>query len=79
MPELIRVIINSAMQAEHTGYLNAEPYQHIAERQGHANGYKPKTMWTRVGEITFAIPVLATWLIRRELRGKKGFRAILLY
>ena len=56
LPELIRVIINAAMQAERTEYLQAAPYQHNPERIGHANGFKPKTMRTRVGEITFAIP-----------------------
>jgi putative transposase len=56
LPELIRVIINTAMQAERTEYLKAAPYQHNPERNGHANGFKPKTMRTRVGEITFAIP-----------------------
>ena len=56
LPELIRVILNTAMQAEREEHLNASPYQHTAERQGYANGYKPKTMRTRVGEITFAVP-----------------------
>ena len=56
LPELIRVIINTAMQAERTEYLKAAPYQHTQERNGYANGFKPKTMRTRVGEITFAIP-----------------------
>jgi transposase-like protein len=56
LPELIRVIINTAMQAERTEHLKAAPYQHNPERTGHANGFKPKTMRTRVGEITFAIP-----------------------
>jgi len=53
---LIRVMINTAMQAERQQYLKAEPYQRTAEREAHANGYKPKTMRTRVGEITFAVP-----------------------
>ena len=44
------------MQAERSEHLNAELYQHNIERLGHANGYKPKTMRTRVGEITFAVP-----------------------
>lgn len=44
------------MQAERSAHLQAEPYQHISERRGYANGFKPKTMRTRVGEITFAIP-----------------------
>lgn len=56
LPELIRVMLNMAMQAERQQYLNAAPYQHTSERQGYANGYKPKTMQTRVGDITFAIP-----------------------
>ena len=56
LPELIRVIINAAMLAERTEHLNAGPYQHTLERRGYANGFKPKTMQTRVGDITFAIP-----------------------
>jgi putative transposase len=56
MPELIQVILNAAMQAERQQYLKAEPYQHTEEREGHANGYKPKTVCTRVGSITFSIP-----------------------
>jgi putative transposase len=56
LPELFRVILNTAMQAERTEHLNAAPYQHTQGRNGYANGFKPKTMRTRVGEITFAIP-----------------------
>lgn len=56
LPELIRVIINTAMLAERAEHLNAGPYQHTVERRGYANGFKPKTMQTRVGEITFAVP-----------------------
>ena len=56
LPELIRVMINLAMQAERQDYLNAEPYQRTPEREAHASGYKSKTMRTRVGEITFAVP-----------------------
>lgn len=56
LPELIRIVINAAMQAERSEYLQAEPYQHTEERRGYANGYKPKRLRTRVGEITFAVP-----------------------
>jgi transposase-like protein len=56
LPELIRIVINAAMQAERSEYLRAEPYQHTSERTGHANGYKPKTLRTRIGDITFAVP-----------------------
>jgi putative transposase len=56
LPELIRIVINAAMQAERSEHLRAAPYQHSEERRGYANGFKPKTMRTRVGEITFAVP-----------------------
>lgn len=56
LPELIRIVINAAMQAERSEHLQAGPYQHTEERRGYANGYKPKTMRTRIGEITFAVP-----------------------
>jgi putative transposase len=56
LPELIRIVINAAMQAERSEHLQAGPYQHTEERRGYANGFKPKTLRTRVGEITFAVP-----------------------
>ena len=56
MPELIRIIVNAAMQAERQQYLRAAPYERTSERRGYANGYKPKTVTTRVGEVEFAIP-----------------------
>lgn len=56
LPELIRIIINTAMQAERQQYLGAAPYQRTPERQDQANGYKPKTVKTRMGEITFDVP-----------------------
>jgi len=56
VPELIRILVNAAMQVERQKHLAVEPYERSAERQGHANGYKPKTVKTRVGEITFAVP-----------------------
>lgn len=56
VPELMRIMINSIMQAERAKYLQAEEYERTEERKGHANGYKPKTVRTRIGEITFAVP-----------------------
>lgn len=56
LPELIRIIFNTAMQAEREKYLGAAPYQRSPERRGQANGFKPKTVKTRVGEVQFDIP-----------------------
>lgn len=56
LPELIRIMVNAAMRGERQQYLGAAPYQHSPDRNGHANGYKPKTVKTRMGEISFDIP-----------------------
>jgi len=56
LPEMIRALVNQAMQIERDIHLNAKPYERSDERNGHANGYKPKTVKTRVGEVTFDIP-----------------------
>ena len=56
LPELIRTVVNTAMKVERQKYLRAELYERNEERQDYANGYKDKTVKTRVGDITFAIP-----------------------
>jgi len=56
LPDLIRIVLNAAMQAERSEYLQAAPYQRSEERRGYANGFKAKTLRTRVGDITFTIP-----------------------
>lgn len=56
LPELLRLVFNTAMQVEREKHLGAAPYQRSSERRGHANGFKPKTVQTRVGDITFDIP-----------------------
>lgn len=56
LPELIRILINAAMQIERQKHLGAGLYERSSERQGYANGYKSKTVKTRLGEITFDVP-----------------------
>ena len=56
LPELIRIVINEAMRLERQNYLGVAPYQRSPERRGQANGFKPKTERTRLGEIEFAVP-----------------------
>lgn len=56
LPQLIRTLINAAMWIERQRYLGVEPYERSPERRGRANGYKSKTVATRMGKITFDIP-----------------------
>lgn len=56
LPELLRILLDAAMQAEREKYLQAGEYERTEKRQGYANGYKPKTVKTRVGELKLAVP-----------------------
>jgi transposase-like protein len=56
MAEAMRIVLNEAMLAERSMALEAEPYERSEHRRGYANGYKPKTVATRLGPITFQVP-----------------------
>jgi putative transposase len=56
VPEMIGTLINLAMQVERQAYLGVGPYERSPERRDSANGYKSKTVATRMGEITFEVP-----------------------
>ncbi len=56
LPELFRALLNAALHAERQNYLNAAPYERTTERTDYANGYKDKTLLTRRGEVTVAVP-----------------------
>lgn len=49
-------IINEAMKIERKRYLYADDYQRTAEKIDYANGYKPRTPKTRMGELNLAVP-----------------------
>jgi transposase-like protein len=54
--EALRILVNEASKIERNHFLNARPHERTAERTDYANGFKPKTVMTRVGELTFDVP-----------------------
>lgn len=56
LAEGFRLLVNEAMKAERDYALKAAPYQRTQERLGYANGFKPKTVATRLGSLTFQVP-----------------------
>ena len=53
--EALRILVNEASKIERNHFLNARPHERTAERTDYANGFKPKTVMTRVGELTFDV------------------------
>ena len=65
LPDLFPALLNATMQIERQKHLGAAPHKRTPERTGYANGYKDKTLNTRLGQITVAVPQV------REVNGRR--------
>ncbi len=54
--EGLRLLVNEAMVQERSAVLQARPYERCDARLGRSNGFKPKTLATRIGPIEFRVP-----------------------
>ena len=56
MANAIEILFNEAMRLERTEYLGAQPYERSSERRSHANGFKEKTVNSRLGRLELRVP-----------------------
>ena len=56
LAEAVSVLLNAAMLSERSEYLGAAPYERSASRVGYANGFKDKTVRSRLGELQLKVP-----------------------
>ena len=56
MANAMQILLNEAMKLERTEYLGAHPYQRTEERRSHANGFKDKTVNSRLGKLDLRVP-----------------------
>ncbi len=56
MGQALKILLDTAMLIERERYLGAQHYERTEERQGYANGFKPKTVKSRVGALKLAVP-----------------------
>ena len=54
--ETFRILLNEAMKIERDQALGAALYERTDNRLGYANGYKPKTVDTRMGKLAVDVP-----------------------
>lgn len=53
---LLETVVNGAMEAEVSEHLQAQPHERRSDRRGHRNGYKPRTLKTRAGNLALQVP-----------------------
>jgi putative transposase len=81
--DLVQRTVQQVLEAEMTSFLGAESYQRNDVRRGWRNGFKPRTLKTRVGELELMVPKdrdgqFQTELFERYQRSEKAFVAALL-
>jgi len=54
--DVLRILLNEAMKIERDNALGAALYERSDTRKGYANGYKPKTVDTRIGKMIVDVP-----------------------
>ena len=56
MANAMQILLNEAMKLERAEYLNADPYQRTEDRRSYANGFKDKTVNSRLGKLELRVP-----------------------
>ena len=78
LARLLEEILNQVLEAEVTEHLKAERYERSEERTGYRNGYRLRTLYTRVGPVQLRVPQLrdgsfSTEIFRRYQRSEQAF------
>lgn len=81
--DALKLLLDEAMKLERSEYLGAGPFERSAERRGWANGFKPKRVRSRLGELELQIPKvrdvadgLEPFYPRALERGERSERAL---
>lgn len=56
MANAMQILFNEAMRLERTEYIGAEPYERTEQRRSYANGFKAKTVNSRLGKLELRVP-----------------------
>lgn len=78
----IEILLNEAMKLERDGFLQAGPHERTEDRRGYANGYKDKTVQSRLGALQLAVPQVrdvhdgASFYPHALERGERSERAL---
>lgn len=77
LKEIVERVIQELLEAQMTEHIGAAPYERSEKRTGRRNGYKPRTLRTRVGTLNLLVPqdregTFSTRLFARYQRNEKA-------
>ncbi len=56
LKDLLEHLLNEAMRVEVSQHVQADAHQRTDRRRGHRNGFKPRSLKTRVGDLALEVP-----------------------
>jgi putative transposase len=76
--KLVETVLNQVLEAQVTEALGADRHERTEERQGYRNGYRTRTLYTRVGPVTLQVPQtreggFSTDIFKRYQRSEQAF------
>ena len=82
MAPIMQLLLNECMLMERRRAINAAPYERSEARHGQANGFKPKTVKTRIGPLALRVPQVRgaefyPSVLERGTRSEKALRLAL--
>lgn len=82
LPKIAELLMNSAMLLERIQHIGVSPYQRSNERNGYANGFKPRQFQSAVGKLNLEVPQVResdkpfqTALIEQGSRSDRALKA----
>ena len=78
LAKLVEAVLNQILEAQVAETLGADRHERSDERQGYRNGYRPRTIYTRVGPVTLQVPQtrdgsFSTDIFKRYQRSEQAF------
>ncbi len=82
LADAIRILLNAAMLFERERFIGAAPYERTAQRRDYANGFKPKCLRTRLGDLDLRVPQVRNGdfyphALERGTRSERAFKLAL--
>ena len=78
LAKLVESVLNQILEAQVSESLGADRHERSEERQGYRNGYRARTLYTRVGPLTLQVPQtrdgsFSTEIFQRYQRSEQAF------
>ena len=67
LQQLVETVLNQVLDAQVSEHIQAQPSERSTQRQAYRNGYRSRTLYTRVGSLVLRVPQVRDGSFSTEL------------